>query len=220
MILTRLKTLLLDNSLIKIVSLLFAVILWFYVNSQGGAEVEITVPLELRNMPARLVVVGDMLDDVTVRVKGRERVLQEIMARPPRAVLDLKDGREGGNVMFLDPSAITVPANAKITRINPRRILVRMEPLLRKEVPVFVYVTGEPAPGYRIGRVEAHPGSVTVEGPRSVVDPLLRLETEPIDATGARKTIDREVRLNLLGKEIQVEPQKPVRIKIHLSGRN
>jgi YbbR domain-containing protein len=220
MIRTRLKTLLMDNSLIKIVSLLFAVILWFYVNSRGGAEMDITVPLELRNVPARLVAVGDRMDDVTVRVKGRERILQEIMSKPPRAVLDLKDAREGSNVLFLDPSAITVPPNAKIMRINPRRILVRMESLLRKEVPVFGNVYGEPAPGYRIGRVEVVPGSVTVEGPRSVVDPLLRLVTEPIDASGAKKTIDREVRLDLLGKEIQVDHQKPVRIKVHLVGGN
>jgi YbbR domain-containing protein len=220
MILNRLKALLLDNYLIKIVSLVFAVILWFYVNSRGGAEIEIAVPLELRNVPARLVVVGDMIDDVTVRVKGRERILQEIMSRPPRAVLDLTAAREGNNVLFLDPSAITVPANVQIARINPRRILVRMEPLLKKEVPVSGNVYGEPAPGYRIGRVEVVPGSVTVEGPRSVVDPLLRLVTEPIDVTGAQKTVVREVRLNLLGKEIQVEPQKPVLVKIHIRGQN
>lgn len=126
MILNRLKALLLDNYLIKIVSLVFAVILWFYVNSRGGAEIEIAVPLELRNVPARLVVVGNMIDDVTVRVRGRERILDGITSRPPRAVLDLTAAREGNNVLFLDPSAITVPANVQIVRISPRRISVHL----------------------------------------------------------------------------------------------
>ncbi|MBI3811789.1 MAG: hypothetical protein HY283_06250 [Nitrospirae bacterium] len=128
MILNRLKVLLLDNVLIKIVSLVFAVLLWFYVNSKGGAEMEIAVPLELRNVPARLVVVGDMIDDVTVRVRGRERILEGIISSPPRAVLDLTDAREGSNVLFLTPSAITVPANVQIMRISPRRIPIRLGP--------------------------------------------------------------------------------------------
>jgi len=128
MILNRLKALLLDNVLIKIVSLVFAVLLWFYVNSKGSAEIEIAVPLELRNVPARLVVVGDMIDDVTVRVRGRERILEEIALKPPRAVLDLTDAREGTNVLVLNPSAIAVPANAQIVRISPRRVSVRLGP--------------------------------------------------------------------------------------------
>lgn len=128
MILNRLKVLLLDNVLIKIVSLVFAVLLWFYVNSKGGAEMEIAIPLELRNVPGRLVVVGDTIDDVTVRVRGRERVLEGITSSPPRAVLDLTDAREGNNVLFLNPSAITVPANVQIMRISPRRIPIRLGP--------------------------------------------------------------------------------------------
>lgn len=220
MILNRLKTLFLDNYPIKIVSLAFAIILWFYVNSRGGTEMDIAVPLELKNVPARLVVVGDIMDEVTVRVKGRDRILQTLATQPIRAALDLTDAREGDQVFFMDPSAIAVPANIQITRINPQRILVHLEPVLRKEIPVSAIVSGQPAPGYRIGRVETVPASVTVEGPRSIVDPLAQLVTEPIDVTGARKTFVHEAKLNLQGKQIQVDPAKPILIKIHIIGRN
>jgi YbbR domain-containing protein len=220
MILNRLKAWLLDNYLIKIVSLVFAVILWFYVNSRGGAEMDIAAALELKNVPPRLVVVGDMMDEVTVRVKGRDRILQEIASTPIRAVLDLTDAREGEHFYILDPATIAVPANLQITRVSPQRILVHLEQRLRKEVPVSVSVYGKPPPGYLIGRMEADPASVTVEGPRSIVDPLSQLVTEPIDVTGARKTFVHEAKLNLLGKEIQVEPAKPILIKIHIIGQN
>ncbi|MBI3995086.1 MAG: hypothetical protein HY349_03810 [Nitrospirae bacterium] len=124
----RLKSLWLDNILIKIVSLVFAVILWFYVNATGGAEMDITVPLDLKNVPADLAVAGDMMGDVNVHMIGRERILQGVASRPIRAVLDLSDAREGDNVLFLDPSAITIQGDVKITQINPRRIVVRLEP--------------------------------------------------------------------------------------------
>jgi hypothetical protein len=69
-----------------------------------------------------------MIDDVNVRVRGREWILEEITSKPPRAVLDLTDAREGNNVLFLNPSAITVPANVQIIRISPRRISVHLGP--------------------------------------------------------------------------------------------
>ncbi|MBI3610965.1 MAG: hypothetical protein HY204_09735 [Nitrospirae bacterium] len=127
MIPSRLKSFLLDNYLIKIVSLIFAVALWLYVNSSGGVEMDLTVPLELRNMPTSLVVVGDTMDNVDVRVKGRERLLRAMTTSRIRAVLDLSNGRAGSNVYLLDPTAITVPPQVQITRISPRRIPIRLE---------------------------------------------------------------------------------------------
>jgi len=215
MILNHLKALLLDNYLIKIAALAFAVILWFYVNSKGGVEMEIAVPLKLKNVPSDLVVVGDMISDVNVRIKGHERILQGITAQGPSAVLDLTGAREGDNVYFLDPSVMAVPSNIQITRITPRRVVIRTEALIKKTVQVSARVDGKPAAGYRIARVEVTPVSVTVEGARSVVDPLTQLVTYPVDVTGVRKTLILETKLNLLGKDLQVIDKEPIQVKVH-----
>ncbi|HUK56700.1 MAG TPA: CdaR family protein [Nitrospiria bacterium] len=220
MILNQLKALLLDNYLIKIASLAFAVVLWLYVNAKGGVEMEMTVPLELKNLPPTLVVVGDMIDDVNVRIKGRERILQRMTGRSVSAVLDLTGAREGDNVYFLDPSVIAVPSNIQITWINPRRVVVRTEALLKKAVQVSARVYGAPAAGFRIGRVDVTPAWVTVEGARSVVDPLTQLLTDPIDVTGIRKVLVRETRLNLLGKNLQADVKEPIQVKIHVIRQN
>jgi len=217
MILNHLKALLLDNYLIKIVSLAFAVILWFYVNSKGGVEMEMTVPLELKNIPPSLVVVGEMINDVNVRIKGRERIVQGITAQGLSAVLDLTKAREGDNVYFLDPSVIAVPSNTQITWINPRRVVIRTEGLIKKAVQVSPRVEGKPAAGYRIDRVEVTPAWVMAEGARSVVDPLTLLVTDPIDVTGARRTLIRETKLNLLGKDLRIDEKEPIQVKVHFA---
>jgi len=217
MILNHLKALLLDNSLIKIASVGFAVILWFYVNSKGGAEMEMMVPLELKNIPPSLVIVGDMINDVNVRIKGRERVLQGITSEGLNAVLDLTKAQEGDNVYFLDPSAIAVPSNAQITWINPRRVVIRTEGLIKKAVQVSPRFNGDPAAGFRIVRVEITPAWVTVEGARSVVDPLTLLATDPVDVTGARRTLLRETKLNLLGRNLRVDGQGSIQVKVHFA---
>jgi YbbR domain-containing protein len=218
MMLKYLKNLFLDNFFIKVISLFVAIVLWSYVNSHGGAEMDITVPLELQNVPARLVVVGDIIDEVNVRIKGRERVLQRTSSKSIHASLDLKDAREGDNVYFLDPSVISVPDYVGVIRINPQRIVIHAESLSKKDVPVVVDYYGAPAPGFKIGRVKTVPSSVTVEGPRSIVEPLAQLTTQPIEITGARANLVRESTLNLQGKEIQVEPSKPIVVQIQIVG--
>ncbi|MEK6683743.1 MAG: CdaR family protein [Nitrospirota bacterium] len=125
MILNRLKALLLDNVLIKIVSLVFAVILWFYVNSKGVVEMDIAVPLELRNMPSNLTMIGDVMDDVTVRVKSRERILRGMAEGRIHAVLDLAGAHAGENIYVLDAAAVERPEDVQIERISPRRIRIR-----------------------------------------------------------------------------------------------
>ena len=63
--------------------------------------------------------------------------------------------------------------------------------------------------------MEVTPVSVTVEGARSVVDPLTQLVTYPVDVTGVRKTLILETKLNLLGKDLQVIDKEPIQVKVH-----
>jgi len=220
MILTRLKRLFLDNVLIKVVSLFVAVVLWSYVNSHGGVEMDFTVPLELQNVPSRLVIVGDIMDNVEVRLKGRERILQDISPKSIHATLDMTEAREGDNIYNLDPSAISVPDYVSVIRINPQRIRIHTEAVSRKEIPVVAEYFGVPAPGYRVGRVKTVPAIVTVEGPRNLVEPVLNLCTESFDIAGAREDVVREVKLNLQGKDIHVEPSKPIRVRVQIVRSN
>lgn len=212
----HLKSLLLDNYLIKIASLVLAVLLWFYVNSKGGVEMEITVPVVLKNVPPSLVVVGDMINDVNVRFNGPERILQGITAQGLTAALDLTGAREGDNVYWLDPSDIAVPSTVQITRINPRRVMIHTDARIRKTVRVLARVNGTPATGYRIDHVAVTPAWITVQGARSTIDPLTQIPTETIDVSGKRETVTRETKLELLGKDLQVIEKQPIQVEVDI----
>ena len=68
----------LENWGIKLVSLGLSLTLWFYVTSKGKTEMTLTVPLELRNIPQNMAVVGNVAGSLEVRVQGQERVLRDI----------------------------------------------------------------------------------------------------------------------------------------------
>jgi YbbR domain-containing protein len=75
-------------------------------------------------------------------------------------------------------------------------------------------VTGEPAPGFRLAKVEVDPPRVRVTGARREVLRLNEAGTEPVDVTGLSAPTERVVRVNLGGDHVWVEEATTVRVKL------
>ena len=105
------RKLLFENWGIKLLSLALAVSLWFYVTSKGKTEMTLTVPLELRDIPQDMAVVGNVAGSLEVRVQGQERVLRDItIGKKVFGVLDLSLTRVGENVVPISPDDIRRPS--------------------------------------------------------------------------------------------------------------
>ncbi|MEK6583700.1 MAG: hypothetical protein AABY66_02485, partial [Nitrospirota bacterium] len=75
------KDLVFENLSLKIASLFFAGILWFYITPisiRDSVEVNYVLPLELKNIPENIMVVGKFDDRINVRLKGRQNILRDI----------------------------------------------------------------------------------------------------------------------------------------------
>ena len=100
------RELILNNFLIKILSLFFAIVLWFFVTSKGKLEVNFNIPLELRKIPSSMVVVGDVTDYIDVRLKGRQSAIEGISSGQISAHIDLSNANHGENTIYLSPQNI------------------------------------------------------------------------------------------------------------------
>ncbi|MBC7347384.1 MAG: hypothetical protein H5U00_08015 [Clostridia bacterium] len=58
-----------------------------------------------------------------------------------------------------------------------------------KEVAVKVTLRGEPAPGYRVGRVAVNPATVRLYGSREMLAQVGFLSSQPVDIGGAREDV-------------------------------
>ena len=63
----------------------------------------------------------------------------------------------------------------------------------QKVLPVISQLTGQVASGYKISQISVYPSSVTVSGSTKVLAGLSRIDTIPINVTGATKTITEAV---------------------------
>ena len=191
-----LKGLFFDNFLIKVFSVIFAVILWLHVVSKGTTEVNFAVPLELRDMPENMSVVGEVPGYVDVRLQGQEGVVRRLTVKDIRAYVSLSDSKPGEQVFYLTSANVNAPGNIKIASISPPEVRLRLDKLLRMKVPVRPDITGKPAPGYRLAGVETSPVEVTAIGTEASLRKLRSVTTETIDIEGATGSFDRLVRID------------------------
>ena len=212
----RLKSLILKNTGLKLLSLFFALILWFYVNAKGMLETNYVVPLGYRNLPSSLVMVGEPVDYVDIRVKAREGIQNQSTPQHISAVVDLSGAKPGEAVFYLSEKNVQAPTHVEILRVSPRVIKVRLEPVVTKRVGVVAELVGKPAQGRVVKKIDVDPSVVTVLGAQSLVNPLQKVSTAPIDLTGAHSTFSKEVSLKPLGKEVRVVEQGPLVVRVIL----
>ena len=197
-----------ENWPIKVASLLMALTLWFYVTSKGKTELTLTAPLELRNIPQGMAVVGDVPGKLEVRVQGQERLLRDITTgKKVIGTIDLSRGRPGDNAIHLSPDDIRRPGGIIVTYIAPSEITVKLEPVVQRTLRLHAVVQGDPEAGYRFMSAAARPTRITLEGPASIVKTFSRVKTLPIDISGLTGKTAVVPRIDYQGKPVKILEQ-------------
>jgi YbbR domain-containing protein len=118
---------LLDQWQLKLLSLVFAVVLWVFVAAEDQGDAVFTVPLDLRDVPSGMEVTLAN-ETVEVRVHGFRHVLDRVDERSLRAQVSLRDARPGELVLRVPSDAVVLPRGLQVLRINPPRIRATVEP--------------------------------------------------------------------------------------------
>jgi YbbR domain-containing protein len=99
-----------------------------------------------------------------------------------------------------------IPRGVSVARITPPVIHLRLEPVVRRTLPVSVRISGKPAEGYRVAQTSVQPENVSIEGPAEDVRRLTAIETLPVDIEQSRSGTKRRVRLSTEGKPLSIVP--------------
>lgn len=212
----KIRSLIFENLGIKIASIIFAVILWFFVMSRGKTEMSFNANLEFRNIPKNLELVGEPPKSVDVWLRGQESSLRGLKIDDVKVSVDLSGAREGEGNYYIDPKNVKVPFNLKVVRISPPSIKIRLDNIITKTVEIRPTIVGKPAPGFVLSRIEVYPSFIKAEGARKMIDPLRFLSTEPVDITGAYKNFTQKGRINTAGKNIRVQEKDEIKIKVFI----
>jgi YbbR domain-containing protein len=196
------------NPGLKIMAVLLATALWFIVAGEQNVERTLRVPLEFRNKPVDLEILGDSPTTVDIRVLGSSALLSRIDAGEVVAVVDLTGARPGSRLFHMRTDEVRVPYGVDVLQATPATIALELEKSARRTVPIVPAVEGDPAPGFVTGRVSSDPASVDVLGPESHIKGLAAATTEPVSVAGERDTITDTVTVGVSDASVRlVEPR-------------
>jgi YbbR domain-containing protein len=201
------------NRALKILSLILAFFLWFSINvTERDAERIVELPVSVRRLAPGLVVTNLPAKPIVFTLRGPRTILDGVDERKLRASLDLSAAAPGEARLELNADMIRpeLPRRLKVIRVEPARLKMRIERLVRRRLPVRADLAGMPALGYTVAESSVTPNQVEVAGPASKVDELKEITTETVDLRGLSETMHRDTLLSWAGDFVSFTPEHVV----------
>ncbi|HTN73318.1 MAG TPA: CdaR family protein [Methylomirabilota bacterium] len=195
-----------SNHGLKVLALVIAVGLWL----AGHRDIEraVEAPVEFHNIPSDLMVMDNHVDYVVLRLMGPRTLISTLDTQDVRLSLDLHGAKAGAASYPLDSSSFNIPRGVAIARITPPVVHLRLEPVIKRTLPVNVRFSNKPPPGFKIAETTVQPESVDVQGPAEDVRRLASVDTFPIEVEEGRAPVKRKVRLSADGKPFSFSPDQ------------
>lgn len=205
------------NSGLKLLSLLIAALLAWFVNSENNiGDTQIFVPLKIENIPDNRMLVRPLNRQLEVTLKGPSYQIARASAQPLTIKMRLPDGVGDRYQLTLRHSDIPVPPSIEVVRIDPAELEVMLEEKVSRDVPVRVERVGKLDPAVKVESVTVQPERVTVIGPSSELKSLSEVVTYPMDVSELHDNTSLDLDLKTPGNLTTVNPGS-VRVHINLA---
>lgn len=204
----------------KILAVLLAIMVWYFVVGEERAEVSLTVPLELINIPRNLIVVNNLPQAIELWVNGPRSLVRSLSTENIGKSLDLAKTRPGTISFSISSEGIPLPRGVIITRINPTQVNVVLQKLGTKKIKIKPRIIGKPAPGYEVDSVKVNYEQVEIAGPEGVVESLESLYTKPVDIQGIKDNLKQRTYLDFKNHQIYLVKEVLLEIQVTLKKTN
>ncbi len=203
-----------ENLFLKLLSLAFALILWFFVMGEQKQELSYAVPLAIKNLPANLMVANEIPSQVDVRISGPRTLLMNLDPKDMGIAVDLRGLQPGVTSFRRLEELFNLPGALKITRLSPSFVDVRLERIKDKKVPVKLVISGAPAPGFELREIQLAPAEVLVEGAEGELKNVAQAETDPVEIEGVRDSFSLIVPIDYRGRYTYLKEDRTVEVHV------
>lgn len=203
------------NGTLKLFSLAFAFGLWLLINAgERDTEQTMLLPVEFRNLPPQLVVVGQRVEFADVRVSGPRTLLSRLSSK--KISLDLTGMRPGPSSFRVTTELLNLPRGVKLLRVTPSAISLDIARMVKRIVPVRVEIVGKPPAGYSAGEVDVSPATVEVSGPAPQIEKIQSIATDPMDISRLTQSTSRDLQLPRPDGDLVTYNAEQVRARIEI----
>lgn len=179
---------------IKLLCLIMAFILFFYVRYQQEFSKDYIAKLDIINIPSKLLIANNIQENITVTVRGFRDNKHEYPMEFS-AYIDLTNAQKGSNFYKVNLSEEREYKTLNII-ITPNRIPIVLDELIYKTVPIQAATIGATSLGLNIDDIKVNPTNVIISGPENLVSSINKISTVPLDLTDRYLDFATRLRLN------------------------
>jgi YbbR domain-containing protein len=163
------------------ISVALATAFWVVItneeNPERTDELPFAIAVEAVNISDDVAVFGS-IEPVTIRVTAREHDFEELEAGDFRAVADVGNAGPGQFKASVSVDYTGGRRGIDVEDVSPDTVIVNLEPLIERTLPVDVQITDQPPFGLTPEVVGVEPEDVVVSGPAGAVDLVAAVAAE------------------------------------------
>lgn len=197
MTLKKLSDKILENWPAKVVCLTLSLMLFLFYRMSTLEERFFSVPLVIETN-GDLVPASAYPHMVKISLRGESDTIYPIQESDVVAFMDLSQYNKEGEFRLVIQTRLkgtALDVEPLEVHVEPTEINLRVEHRVIKKVPVTPSFKGYPAAGFEFIGYALNPAVVEISGPRSAVEKISDLVTEPIELSGRDNTFDGLVML-------------------------
>lgn len=186
-----LEKLIKKNSLIKLFSLIFAMLIWIYVIGGIKHDVTYSAGIKIYSLPKGYAISNTLPKKILVELRGSRITFMKFNKKlvfkiNGSSLLSKK------NTVVLGQSYLNLPSGIIVVRIYPKIIPVTISRVVTKYIKILPITKGRLKKGYYIRNIIVFPQYVEVKGPKDIVNHLSVITTQKIllDRYSSNKTIN------------------------------
>jgi hypothetical protein len=204
------------NWVLKLLSFSFALFLWYFVVGEDKVDMNVTIPVEIVNLPRDLVISNQFKKQLEVTVSGQRSLIQGMTAQHISRSIDLSKASPGTVVVQNQPDSIPLPRGISILRIQPTSLTLLLDQLVHKELAIKPVLRGKINENFKLASVTLEPASLEISGPKEIIGQEEFVNTKPIDISGLQQTVTKQSALEIKPfiAEIIGEPVVSARLNV------
>jgi len=182
---------------LRLVSLGLAMVLWYFVGGEDIVNKNVMVPVEVINLSRDLVISNQFKKEIEVSISGPRSLVLDIGKHGISRQIDLALATPGTMVLENSNDVIDVPRGVKVLRIQPKSVILSLDKMIQKQLPVNPVTVGMLAPDFILKEIRMEPDSISITGPQTVLSQFDVLQTKAIDIAGLRESTQIQIPLEL-----------------------
>jgi hypothetical protein len=183
--------------LLRLASLLIAVILWYFLGGEDRIDKNIMAPVEIINLPQNLVISNQYKRELEVTLSGPRSALAELSQSGVTRVVDLSAAQPGSMVVNNTDNSISVPRGVTVQRIQPSSIILSLDKLVHKEFPIQARTLNSVESGFYLESEHTSPKMLSITASQTALQRVEKLYTKPINLAGMKSSVSLQVPLEL-----------------------